>query len=256
MANQKEGMKWDPQMFREHYENLYKDSWMLREQEKRRLNFYQSELKFKETDILLDAGCGYGRLSKILVNNVSKIIGIDINPDNIQYAKEYVGIVKFDGHVVDLSKGILPFPDESVNKVIIDNVLVFLNKKEQENILKEVHRVLKKGGAIAFNISNPNYLFEPLWNFFNSLYGLKSKLKKKIIPVYHVYPFDFYEKALSELGFRDISSIGDTFYRKMGVGKLEVFPRFLHSYIASLDRTHFNTSRKKRMSSLAIAANK
>jgi SAM-dependent methyltransferase len=256
MGNQKKGVKWDPQNFREHYEKLYKESRMLQEQEKRRLDFYLNTLQLKNSDILLDAGCGYGRLSKILLNNVKKIIGIDINEDNIQYAKEYVGTGKFEGHVVDLSKGILPFSNESIDKVVIDNVLMFLNNEEQENLFKEIKRVLKSGGVLAFNTSNANYLFKPLWDFFNSLYSLKSKLKKRVTPIHYSYSLAFYERILSDRGFINVTSIGDTYYRKMGVGQLEVFPRFLHSYLARKDQAHYNTSQNRKMSSLTIAATK
>lgn len=256
MGNQKKGVKWDPQNFREHYEKLFKESWMLQEQEKRRLDFYLNTLHFKDSDILLDAGCGYGRLSKILVNNVKKIIGIDINEDNILYAKEYVGTEKFEGHVVDLSKGILPFSNESFDKIVIDNVLMFLNKEEQQNLFKEIGRVIKKGGVLAFNTSNAKYLFKPVWDFFSSLYGLKARLKNRITPIHYSYSFSFYERVLSESGFTNVLSIGDTYYRKMGIGKLEIFPKFLHSYIAHKDKAHHNTSRKEKMSSLTIAATK
>jgi ubiquinone/menaquinone biosynthesis C-methylase UbiE len=244
---------WDPKLFRQHYEALTTDSVILSPLERRKLEFYKQELVLKKTDVVLDAGCGYGRFSKLISEDVNQITGIDINPENIAYAKDYVG-VKFNGQVVDLTAGILPFADKSFNKIVIDNVLMFFDKDIQASLLKESKRILKEDGVLAFNIENSDYILKTLSFFFFSLYQFKARLQGKVFAVHNKHPLSFYEITLTELGFKRIVSIGDTFYRKMGVGALQVFPKFLHPYVAKLDRKYFNTPKKARMASFTIAA--
>jgi len=244
---------WNPQLFKEHYETSISNNSILSALEKRKFDFLVKELKLKTTDVILDVGCGYGRFSKLIRDDVGQIVGIDINPENISYAKEYVGS-KFQGMVVDLSAGVLPFENKSVDKIVIDNVLMFFNKDIQSELLKEIRRILKENGVVAFNTENSSYILGLLSYIFSSLYRTKAKLQGKISPVHNKFPLDFYERKLNELGFTHIVSIGDTFYRKMGIGGIEIFPGFLHPYIKKLDQKYFNTVRKEGMASFTIAA--
>lgn len=249
----KKSMVWDPKLFKDHYEKSTNNNIIRLNSEKRKLEFYMNAFALKGSEVVLDVGCGYGRLSKLIVNDVNKIIGIDINPENISYAKQYVG-AKFEGHVVDLSLGVLPFPDKSIDKIVFDNVLMFFDDKVQAALFKESKRILKDGGVVAFNIENSNYFLIQVSNFFTFLYKLKAKIQGKVTPVHNKYPLSFYEKILPHLGFTGLTSIGDTFYRKMGVGVIEIFPGFLHTYIMKRDQKYYNTSQKNRMSSFTVAA--
>ncbi|MGE0566981.1 MAG: class I SAM-dependent methyltransferase [Bacteroidia bacterium] len=249
----KQTVVWDPQAFKDHFENSVKNNIILSALEKRKLEFYIKELKLQATDVLLDAGCGYGRLSKSLINSVSKIIGIDINPDNINYSIKYVG-KNFEGQVVDLSTGKLPYPDNSIDKIVFDNVLMFFNKELQYKLLNESKRVLKQNGVIAFNFENANYFLRGLERFFTSLYKLKAKLKGKQTPFHNKYTLSFYEDTLKNLGFSNIRSIGGTFYHRMGIGPIEVLPKFLRSFIAKKDAKHFNGPEKVKMFGITLAA--
>jgi SAM-dependent methyltransferase len=249
----KQSMVWDPQKFKDHFEISTSNSGILSALEKRKLEFYLNELDLKKTDLVLDAGCGYGRLSKSIMGRVNKVIGIDINPENISFSKEYVG-GNFEGAVVDLSLGVLPFQDKSIDKIVFDNVLMFFDEKTQGTIFKEVKRVLKTGGIVAFNFENSDYVFNRLGLFFVSLYKFKARIQGKATPVHNKYSMAFYEKLLGELGFTVLNSIGGTFYRKMGIGPLEVFPKFIHNYIAKKDALLYNTPQKLKMVGITVSA--
>lgn len=244
---------WDPQQFREHFEKGTNSNKILLAMETRKLEFYLNEMKFKKTDVVLDIGCGYGRFGMHVRDTVEKVVGIDINPDNISYAKQYVGD-KFEGHVVDLSKGLLPLTDNSVDKIIMENVLTFLSKDQQVELFKEIKRVIKPGGIIAFNIENSEYAFMPVYHFFSRLYKLKSQLLRRPIPVHHRCPLSFYIDTLKQLTFSNIKTLGNTYYRKMGIGKLEVFPKIVHGYISKLDAAHSNTQKNIKMSTITVVA--
>jgi ubiquinone/menaquinone biosynthesis C-methylase UbiE len=244
---------WDPHQFREHFEKGTASNKVLQAMEDRKLQFYLDKLALKPGDVFLDIGCGYGRFSKRVESYVAAIIGIDINPDNVNYAKQYVG-PKFQGHVVDLSNGSLPLPDKSVNKVLLDNVVTFLNRQEQVALFKEIRRVLVKGGVVAFNVANSEYLFRATHRFFSWLYKLNARRKGTVTPTHYAYPLDFYEQTLSQVGFRGIESVGDTYYRKMGIGPLQLLPAILYGYIVKADARNSRTTGKRKMSSITIAA--
>src|SRR5579872_7126156 len=149
---------WDPEKFKTHFEFSTASNNILSAMEERKLEFYLAKLALARTDTVLDIGCGYGRFGVHVKDKVSRIIGIDINPDNITYAAKLVGD-KFEGHVCDLSKGVLPIADNSIDKVVMDNVLMFLTGQEQIAIFLELKRIVKPGGVIVFSIENADYFF-------------------------------------------------------------------------------------------------
>lgn len=94
----------------------------------------------KPTESVLDAGCGYGRLSEYFNN----YLGIDFSPDFIQEAKTLFPNKNFE--LQDLRK--LPYKKgqfdwgvlDSVKHMIIGN----LGMEEWEKMQKEIKRVCKK----------------------------------------------------------------------------------------------------------------
>lgn len=46
-------------------------------------------LDFKETDVVLDIGCGTGRLSIPIAKRVKKVISMDVSSNMLEYAKKY-----------------------------------------------------------------------------------------------------------------------------------------------------------------------
>jgi len=58
--------------------------------------FLEEEIRFvlgktRKNDIVLDLGCGYGRVAKRLAEKTKRVIGVDISSENIQLAKEIAG---------------------------------------------------------------------------------------------------------------------------------------------------------------------
>lgn len=96
---------------------------------------------------ILDFGCGSGNLSKTLVDNGYKSIGIDISFDLLKYAKRHALeksslFVQYDGNS-------LPFPSNSFDACVIYGVLIYLTDSELfRTTLQELNRVLKPGGLL------------------------------------------------------------------------------------------------------------
>lgn len=247
---------WDPEKFRTHFEVGTASNKLLSAMEDRKLEFYLSKLGLEQTDTLLDIGCGYGRIGVHVRDKVSKIIGIDINPNNITYSRKLVGD-KFEGYVCDLSKEALPLADNSIDKVVMDNVLMFLTGQEQVALFMELKRVVKPGGVVVFSFENDDYLFMPILRLIGAVRQMKSSWTgKPAAPKHHRLPLRFYQKALSDAGFVNVATLGNSYYRKLGVGSIEVMPPFLHNYILKLDKKHSVTEKHTQMSTLSVAATK
>lgn len=98
---------------------------------------------------ILDYGCGYGRTVKALKNNgYINISGVDLSEEMIKRAKKEESDIDF--RVV--KNNILSFEDNSFDAVLLLAVLTcVVNNDEQDNIIKEVKRVLKPEGIIYIN---------------------------------------------------------------------------------------------------------
>ena len=103
----------------------------------------------KKDDVILDVGCGYGRtLNELYTKGYKNLIGIDFSKGMIERAKKINSDIDF--RVMNNSK--IDFPDNSVDSVILLAVLTcIVEDKEQEYLVSEIYRVLKKGGAIYIN---------------------------------------------------------------------------------------------------------
>lgn len=131
--------------------NNYLDDWMF-EQIKQQINLLQTHGKVS----ILDLGCGYGRLSKRILNEFPNTFtfGIDV-------AKHYVDLYNKDlaprgkAQVGDIRK--LPFKDNYFDVVFIVTTLMYLEEKsDQQKAVEELLRVLKPNGKFIFIERNPD----------------------------------------------------------------------------------------------------
>lgn len=103
------------------------------------------KFNIKDDGILLDVGCGIGYFTipaaKVIKNN--KVIGIDIMPEILDYAKERAeGISNIE--FKESKEYSFPVEDNSVKYVLISNVIHEVEDKIK--YFNEVKRVLEKDG--------------------------------------------------------------------------------------------------------------
>lgn len=91
--------------------------------------------------MILDAGCGTGGLMK-LMKKFGKVEGVDFSPDAIRLAKRR-GLM-----VSKASVEKLPFKARTFDLVTCIDVLYHRGVKSDVRALKEIKRVLKKGGVV------------------------------------------------------------------------------------------------------------
>jgi SAM-dependent methyltransferase len=114
-------------------------------------DFIKENIRFKETDEILDIGCGNGRLWNVLLNRNSKIKRLvlsDISYGMIDKAKasiKQLGVhnnVEFE--IADVTK--MPFKEGSFDVVIANHMLY--HASNIESALSEISRILKSNGKL------------------------------------------------------------------------------------------------------------
>jgi len=105
--------------------------------------------RIQKEDKILEIGCSYGFLFKYLKEYKNKI-GTDISVHAIEKAKKINPNDKFK--IMDAEK--LNFEERTFNLILAFDILEHLNNPE--NCIKEVARVLKKGGVLILTTPNPD----------------------------------------------------------------------------------------------------
>lgn len=112
------------------------------------INSYLGEIEFPENSRVLEVGCGTGPICRTLASipNVSEVIGIDPSEHLLSKAKEISkGLEGISYQAGDGRK--LDFEDNTFDAVILHTILTHV--PGPEDILSEVHRVLKPGGWLG-----------------------------------------------------------------------------------------------------------
>lgn len=100
------------------------------------------QLLSNQKGVILDLACGSGRLLNYAT------IGVDGSSEMIKIAKE-----KFpEKEIFGADATQIPLENNSVDAIISFHFLMHLNQEKIEAILKEAHRILKKGGRFIFDI--------------------------------------------------------------------------------------------------------
>jgi ubiquinone/menaquinone biosynthesis C-methylase UbiE len=116
---------------------------------------------FRGKDVL-EIGCSIATDGLEFAKNGANYVGVDLTPKAIEMAKERFGLFGVSGRFeVANAEESLPFPDESFDHVYSFGVIH--HSPIPEKIVREVHRVLRKGGTFTvmlYNRTSINYYVE------------------------------------------------------------------------------------------------
>jgi SAM-dependent methyltransferase len=128
---------------------------------------------FPENGLFIELGCGKAReiwsIHDAIAHRNIQMVGTEILADDLKICDHLLEERKFPNiqfETNDLTKP-LPWPDESVD--IIYSSEVFEHIKEIDQLLKDIHRVLRPGGHLAFTTPNEPNLFQL------GFYGIKRE---------------------------------------------------------------------------------
>lgn len=196
-----------------------------------------------EKHIVLDAGCGSGRMLFELGKRYAKVIGSDFSIGLMKKAKD-IG-VPADGFVqADIEN--LPFKDETFDTVLCVRVIQHLKPKQQLMAVKEMARVLKKGGRLILMT-------------YNALTILCAYKAINMGPLYKVWPrwplrdwkwmVDDYSFPWEMKRMFEASSLDVTNIRGAVIGEPEMFKflkasNFIEKWFGPVFRAWFSLCRK------------
>jgi SAM-dependent methyltransferase len=101
----------------------------------------------RDSDYLIDVGCGSGRLSHTLT--VERYLGTDVVPDLLAYARSLCPNPAWRFALVnDIS---IPEADGAADMVCLFSIFTHLLHEDSYRYLLEAYRVLKPGGKVVFS---------------------------------------------------------------------------------------------------------
>lgn len=131
----------------------------------------------------IDIGCGAGKITKLIseIASPAKAVGVDINQERIDYARNNYKNINLEFIVGDIYK--LPFKDNRFNFVFCRFLFEYL--KDPKKAFKEMVRITKDGGMIVVIDIDGHFL-----NHYPISKRLYSDLKKIIYILEKKYGFD------------------------------------------------------------------
>jgi SAM-dependent methyltransferase len=109
---------------------------------------------------VLDVACGTGVVALTAARSGANVRGIDLTPELIQRARENAALMKLDANFEEGDAEALPFADAAFDVVVSQFGHMFAPRPDVT--LREMLRVLKPGGTIAFSTWPPE-LFVGRW---------------------------------------------------------------------------------------------
>jgi len=157
-------------------------------------------LNLSNNDIILDAGCGTGRITKEIAKKCKKVYGVDFSPLSIKELEEK-HIENIETFVSDLRKTF----DQQFDKILSIQVIQHIPGSEQRlEVMRNFYKQLKPNGKCLVSVYNYSPIFYPKLlkqgNFPNGLYYFRFTPKEIK---------DLFEKS----GFRNISVRGCVNFR-------------------------------------------
>jgi ubiquinone/menaquinone biosynthesis C-methylase UbiE len=174
-----------------HYPFYISDKESLEKRQMNLTDYCLSKIENTENQNLLEVGCGNGVQSIYIhqVLNPSKMVGIDLNPDNIALAhKNKNGSFNLD-FIVDDAQQLVSIPDNSVDVLLCIESAFHYPRKEL--FLQQIKRVLKPDGQFV--------IADILNKSLNRSY-LTKRWKRRM--VYHHWTKKQYIDSFKEMGLQ------------------------------------------------------
>jgi ubiquinone/menaquinone biosynthesis C-methylase UbiE len=100
--------------------------------------------------VVVDLGCGIGRIAQWVAPKVKEYIGVDSSPKMIEQAKIYCQNISNTTFIASDTLSILP--PNTINAVVCEQVFIHLTPEQQFKYLEEIITVLAPDGNLCIQI--------------------------------------------------------------------------------------------------------
>jgi 2-polyprenyl-3-methyl-5-hydroxy-6-metoxy-1,4-benzoquinol methylase len=104
----------------------------------------------------IDIGCSSGIITSSLEDYFSMAIGIDIDQEAVQYAKDHFSSPRVQYLIADSMA--LPFRDNAIEVIICNHIYEHVPNANQ--MMREIYRALKENGFCYFSAGNKHMIIE------------------------------------------------------------------------------------------------
>jgi SAM-dependent methyltransferase len=125
--------------------------------------------KIKCDDIVLELGCGYGRIIPYLARKARMVIGIDNSFNSLSLGLEFLGDIP-NCHLLDMNAVQLAFKDRTFDSVVCIQNGISAFHVDQKVLIQESIRVTKVGGIVMFSSYSDKF-----WDYRMEWFKLQSK---------------------------------------------------------------------------------
>jgi ubiquinone/menaquinone biosynthesis C-methylase UbiE len=112
---------------------------------------------------LLDVACGTGVVAVTAARRGAKVSGLDLSPVLLERAQHNASVAAVDSDFIEGDAEALPYPDASFDVVLSQYGHIFAPRPVV--VLKEMLRVLKVGGRLAFSTWPPEHFTGRMFTF-------------------------------------------------------------------------------------------
>ena len=140
-----------------------------------------------KNDKILDFGCGTGNLMLMFLKHIEgvQIFGVDVDDKITGIAKRKLRENNLKAEILIYDGKNLPFPDEHFTVVVSTLVFHHLRPGQKIPALREIHRVLKKGGHIIIgDFGKPRNGVMRILSFFLSILEPTEENINGLIPAF------------------------------------------------------------------------
>ncbi len=121
--------------------------------------------------VVLDAGCGTGSYSSVILPHVKKVEAVELNLGMINKARQKLFDAELEGRIEFHHSSIdeMSLENESIDAIMVNQVLHHLPQGilhdflKLEHVIKEFFRVLKPGGILVINTCSNQQLRKGYW---------------------------------------------------------------------------------------------
>lgn len=156
---------------------------------------------------VLDAGCGGGSLTNVLLKRGAHVIGMDISTGLVNIARQRFGD-RATFHMADLAAPLYFIDDQTIDVVVSSLVLHYI--KDWQPVFDEFQRVLTPGGTVVFSTHHPHMD----WRWFDrENYFQKERYTDTWDVDGHPMVIKYYHRTLTEMF--DIFATSDFYVDKL-----------------------------------------